>query len=141
MKSLLLIFAILVFTSPIIAQNGTVQVSLTGIENDKGYIQIGIYNTESNFPIFGKEFKGEKIKSKKEGVKYTFNDLPEGDYAIAVWQDKNNNEKMDKNFFGSPTEKYGFSKNIFGLFGPPNFDKVAFKVTNDNVIKLAINLK
>ena len=38
-------------------------------------------------------------------------ELPqEGQYIVAAFQDLNGNGKLDKNFFGVPTEPYGFSK-------------------------------
>ena len=133
---------IMVFATPIFAQNGIVKVTITGIENRDGNVEIGIYNSKEAFPIFGKEIQGAKVKPTKKGsLNYTFENLPDGTYAIAVWHDKNGNQELDKNFFGAPKENYGFSKNIFGTFGPPDFEEVSFEVKNGIVIKLTINLE
>jgi len=48
---------------------------------------------------------------------------------------------MDKNLFGVPKENYGFSKNVFGTFGPPDFEEVSFKVVSGKIVKLTINLE
>ena len=132
----------IVFATPIFAQNGTVKVTVTGIENTDGNVEIGIYNNQENFPAFEKRFQGATIKPANTGsLNYTFENLPDGTYAIAVWHDKNGNQELDKNFFGAPKENYGFSKNIFGTFGPPDFEEVSFEVKNGIVIKLTINLE
>lgn len=43
-------------------------------------------------------------------------------FAIAVFHDENGNGVLDRNRFGIPTERYGFSNNARGLTGPPSFD-------------------
>ena len=132
----------MVFALPIFAQSGIVKVTITGIENTDGNVVIGIYNSKSTFPVFGKEMQGAKVKPTKTGsLNYTFENLPDGTYAIAVWHDENDNQEIDKNLFGAPIENYGFSKNIFGTFGPPDYEEVSFKVANSKVVKLTINLE
>lgn len=140
MKNLFLIIVVLICSAPAFAQNGVVNVHINGIKSTKGYVQIGIFNTKSTFPIFGKQLKAGKVKPNTNGVDYSFKDLPDGTYAIAAWHDKNNNEKIDKNLFGVPKEKYGFSNNVYGMFGPPSFEKVTFQVKNGEVVALTINL-
>ena len=51
-----------------------------------------------------------------------------GTYAVAIYHDENGNKKFDKNFFGLPTEGFGFSNNPGILFGPPDHDEAAFEV-------------
>jgi len=142
MKNLFLAIVVMVFTLPIFTQSGIVKVTITGIENTDGNVVIGIYNSKSTFPVFGKEMQGAKIKPTKTGsLNYTFENLPDGTYAIAVWHDENDNQEMDKNIFGAPKENYGFSKNIFGTFGPPDYEEVLFEVKNGKIVKLTINLE
>ena len=73
-------------------------------------------------------------------MSYTFTDIPTGTYAVAVWHDEDEDKTMNKNLFGAPKENYGFSKNIYGTFGPPNFDEVSFKVNSGKKITLKINI-
>src|SRR5262245_49789263 len=40
------------------------------------------------------------------------NDVPYGDYGVAVFHDENSNGKMDKYVLGIPLEPYGFSNNV-----------------------------
>ena len=142
MKKLLFAIAVTVFATPIFAQSGVVDVTITGIENTDGNVEIGIFNSKSTFAIFGKEIQGAKVKPTKKGsLNYTFENLPNGTYAIAAWHDENGNQKLDKNIFGVPKENYGFSKNIYGIFGPPDFEDVSFKVENGKVVELTIDLE
>ena len=140
MKNLIISFMFLVFATPIFSQTGTIVVKVSGIENNKGIVRIGIYNSESTFPVYGKQFKGAEINAKTAGLSYTFTNIPVGTYAISVWHDEDKDKTMNKNLFGSPKENYGFSRNIYGTFGPPSFKEVSFKLNAGKKMTLKINL-
>jgi uncharacterized protein (DUF2141 family) len=55
-------------------------------------------------------------------VKLIFTGLRPGEYAIKALHDVNGNGDMDYNMLGLPKEPYGFSNNVMGAFGPPDFD-------------------
>ena len=131
----------LVFATPIFAQTGTIVVNVSGIENNTGIIKIGLYNSESTFPTYGDHFKGAEPNANTSGVSYTFTNITTGTYAISVWHDENEDKTMNRNLFGAPKENYGFSKNIYGTFGPPDFDEVSFKVEANKSVNLGINLE
>jgi len=141
MKKLLFSMMVLVLVSPIFAQTGDIVVKVTGIENDKGLIQIGLYNSEASFPVYEKVYKGVFPKANKSGVSYTFTNIPAGTYAVAVYHDENSDKELNKNLFGAPKENYGFSNNKFGTFGPPDFKEVSFKVEAGKKVALSINLE
>jgi len=62
--------------------------------------------------------------------------LPYGRYAIAVYQDLNFNDVLDKSFIGRPTEPYGFSNDARSMFGPPRFEAALFEflAKNDSIM-------
>ncbi|MFT6198181.1 MAG: hypothetical protein ACJAXY_002527, partial [Nonlabens sp.] len=131
MEKIIFTIVALVCTAPIFAQNGLIEVTVRGIQNTEGTIEIGVYDHKSSFLIYGEEIKGARIQPTKKGsLQYIFENLPDGTYAVAVWHDVNANRKIDKNIFGVPKEPYGFSKNVFGPFGPPNFENVSFQIVN-----------
>ena len=55
-------------------------------------------------------------------------DLPNGEWAVVITQDTNNNDKLDKNFIGIPTEPYAFSNNVRPKLAPPDFNDCKFVV-------------
>ncbi|CCG40377.1 DUF2141 domain-containing protein [Magnetospirillum molischianum] len=57
--------------------------------------------------------------------------LPPGRYAIALYQDRNGNDRLDKNMIGVPTEPYGFSNDASAPLGPPDFDQAAFDIVGE----------
>ncbi len=116
-------------------------VKVTNLEAVEGTLYVGWYNEPSDFRINDKAIYREKIEvSNQSEVTIQFSDIPVGDYAIAVFLDENDNYKLDRNLFGIPTEKYGFSNNILPALRPATFEESAFRVSQQEEV-VAINLK
>ena len=124
------------FVSMAYAQTGTINVEISGVEDPKGLMSIGLYSKEKGFPDDGKEYKGTEVEVTGQTVVYTFKDVPFGTYAMAVFHDTNSNGKLDKNFLGIPKEGYAFSNNVFGTFGPPDFKDTSFELSGSKTIKI-----
>jgi uncharacterized protein (DUF2141 family) len=58
----------------------------------------------------------------------TMTGLTPGQYAIKAMQDEDRNGKMDFNWFGMPTEPYGFSNDAKPGLDQPDFDKAAISL-------------
>lgn len=110
-------------------------LKIGGVTESKGQLMIAVYNSEQDFPKHDKShlrivynlknWKKESITIKGLRVGHT--------YALAIYHDENENNKLDKNMFGLPLEKYAFSNNARGTFGPPSFKESSFK--QDSKIK------
>ena len=131
MKNLFL--SLLLSSSLLIANDLTVTV--TKIQGDKGDILIGVYNTnDDSFADVTKCYRKVKLNIDGETISTTFKELPKGIYAVAVIHDKNRNGKIDKNFFGVPTEGYGFSNNHRFIMRGATFKESQFKLDKDKEI-------
>jgi uncharacterized protein (DUF2141 family) len=104
----------------------TLTVLVENAEPGKGRLMIGVFNNESSFP--DDYYAGQMVIATDRTMIVTFTDLPKGLYAVSVYQDSNDNEQLDKNIFGIPKEKYGFSNNA----GRPDYKKCVFDF-NDNM--------
>ena len=116
---------------------GTLTVIVSGLENNKGTVHLGLYNSRENYEGKGKPFRGKIGKIENGKAVFTFDSLSYGEYAIKVYHDENSNGKIDKNFLGIPTESYGFSNNASGTFGPADYDDAKFKF-NQNKMTMEI---
>lgn len=134
----IIIIAILFISGNLMAQTGTIELTVSGINLKKGKnIKIAIYEKVS----FLKDIKIQKIiQSKGKETTIELDDIEIGKYAIAVFQDENSDEKMNTNFMGKPKELSGFSNNAKGSFGPPDFNDASFDVINGKSTKLVIHL-
>ncbi len=113
-------------------------VTVTNIQNSKGKISFGLFRKVDSFPVKGKQFKGVFIDTKKPSTKYTFENLADGQYAVAIFHDENENGIMDKNMFGAPTEAYGFSRNARGTFSAPSFEEAKIDLKENKSIEIWI---
>jgi uncharacterized protein (DUF2141 family) len=112
------------------AQN-KLTVVIDGIEKIEGQILIGVYD-EAGF--MKKPVAGTVKKVEDETVTIIFDSIALGEYGLSVFQDENNNYKLDTGMFGIPTEKYGFSNNAKGKMGPPAFKDCMIKVEEEDLV-------
>ncbi|HEY3278050.1 MAG TPA: DUF2141 domain-containing protein [Syntrophorhabdaceae bacterium] len=124
---------LLALIGQVAAQDGaTLKVSVSGFQNDKGDAKISIFNSKESFAAGDTGFRAAVLPIKGGKAEWVLSGLPYGTYAIKIYHDENGNGKLDKNSFGMPKEKYGFSNNARGSFGPPGYDQVAFTFNNTN---------
>ncbi len=115
----------------------SITVTVSGINNLEGEISIGLFQGAESYPK-GDVIAGTFVRADNETITYTFENIPEGVYAIAIYHDENSNQKMDSNFLHIPKEGYAFSNNVFGTFGPPKFEKAKFGVKEDTTLEIKI---
>ena len=64
--------------------------------------------------------------------------LAPGPKAVRLYHDENGNGKLDTNFFGIPTEGYGFSNNPRSRFGEPSLEDRLFELRSDTTIHVRL---
>ena len=124
---LFLIFSILAFSAPV-TDNITVTIEISGLRSNVGMILLDLRDAD-NVPVKGCT---SAIQDQKSVV--VIRDLQKGLYSFRYFHDENENNKLDKYWFGAPREGYGFSNNAGGKFGPPAFRQTLFTLNSDTVI-------
>jgi len=105
---------------------------------DKGSVYLGLYDKKLGFLKEDAAFANAKVKATGNKVSYTFKNLPVGEYAVAVYQDVNNNGKCDRNMIGYPTEGFGFSKNYRPKLSAPTFNEVKIAVKQSTKASISL---
>ncbi|MCX7954355.1 MAG: DUF2141 domain-containing protein [Bacteroidales bacterium] len=135
-----LCFLVFLFSFNLYSQN--VEVIITNIRSTKGQIIIKAYKDNKSFqdnqPY--STYKVNKNQMQKGTITITINLTP-GIYGLALLDDENNNNTMDYNFFGIPTEGFGFSNYYLNKMAKPNFDEFKFTVTPNQVTQVKIKIK
>ena len=99
------------------------RIHVDGLRNSVGVVGSIIFKSPDGWPE-------DKSKSFRHGptpiaegerqAVVVWDNLPAGDYAVAVIHDENRNAKLDRNFLGIPKEGFGFANNPHvGLSAPP----------------------
>lgn len=134
MKFFLLILSLSMFVISLSAQEkkATITVELKNMKVE-GTVYLTLYNKDEGYPVdstkaFAKNMK--KVTAVTEKV--VFKDIPFGTYAVSVWHDQNDNQKMEQSLIGIPKEGMGVSNDAKGKMGPPKFKDAKFVIDKEN---------
>ncbi len=102
-------------------------IKVEGLREAKGQLMVFVYDNADDFPTKRDRAKySKKIPVSGASMEVVFDAVPAGTYGVAVYHDENMNDKMDRSWYGMPTEGYGASNDAKGSFGPPKFDDAKF---------------
>jgi uncharacterized protein (DUF2141 family) len=121
-------------------QNSQLILTVENVSSPNGVVRVLLFKGKDGFPDNAdKAFRSASAPIDGNKAVFKFENLPEGEYAISTFHDSQNKGEIRTNAFGIPRDGYGFSNDVMGNFGPPAFEKAAFKVaagTNNVSIKL-----
>jgi len=137
MHTVLTYFTILLTSFFLQAQN-TIEVSMTGFENNDGKAMVGLFIEEETFLREPKITLSSEIVNHKSEV--TFTDVPDGIYAISVYHDENDNNKLDLIMGVLPKEDNGTSNNPESVLGPPKWKDSIFEIKGGEVKSFNITI-
>lgn len=104
-------------------------IHVTGFRNNKGKAGGVVFASPAGWP-------DDRSKAVVHGgftitdrqVTETFQ-IPPGRYGIVVIHDENENQRLDRNFFGIPKEGFGFANNPRIIFSAPSWRAASTAVT------------
>lgn len=108
-------------------ERGLLQIEIDNVQPGKGMIWVGLYHSESDFLNKEKAILRGVVAGDSAHMTIQIPDLPYGPYAMAIFQDENNNGKLDRNLFGIPAEPFAFSRPPQSKFRLPRFEEIQFE--------------
>jgi len=130
MKYLIFVFLLLI-TSFALSQDYHLSVKIEGFTSDDGKILYTVFSGKEGFP-------NSPEKAIKSGIAHIENgeadislELPNGEYAVMVFHDEDDNNELKTNWIGMPKEGVGNSNNHKGI---PSYKKSVFKLSEDKSI-------
>ena len=119
-------------------QTYDLSVTITGLKSTDGGIQIGLYNNKNSFPLVDGQYRLFYFSVKDFSGTYTIKDLPVGEYAVAIFHDKNSDMICNTNFLGIPKEGFGFSKNFKPKLSSPDFEDCKIDLNSNLIIAIKL---
>jgi uncharacterized protein (DUF2141 family) len=113
-------------------------ITITDIKSNEGKMQISVYNKKESFPLVDKQYRLFYFDVNGFSGIYTIRDLPAGEYAVAIFHDKNSDRICNTNFLGVPKEGFGFSENFKPRFSAPTFNDCHFDLNSNMSIKIKL---
>ncbi|MCY2975578.1 MAG: DUF2141 domain-containing protein [Planctomycetota bacterium] len=102
-------------------------VEVAGFDSKQGDCLVAIYDSSTSFNKIDQSIIRESKKIEGDSIQFEFAIFGNKPIAIAAFHDENRNGMLDKNAFGIPMERYGFSNNPPSAFGPPSFNAAAIQ--------------
>jgi uncharacterized protein (DUF2141 family) len=130
------LFLILVFLGMSFASSATLKIVVTDIQVGKGNVVVEVYGNDKDF--IKNPLKAQTIIATANSMDFSF-DIPDGIYAVMIYQDINENKKLDRRMIGIPKEPYGLSNNYTPHFGPPKFEDCKFKLVNETTLTIKLH--
>jgi len=135
-RKLLLLCVLLLVVESLFAGNIHTIIEINVVTVNGGLVYVAVYSNENDYKN-ETAFVNFILQPENVNLKY-FLDLPEGEYVVSVFQDKNGDEKLNAGLFGIPSEHIG--KTNYNLKGAPgDFSKLKVPVNNTSQ-KLIVNM-
>ncbi|HSG67111.1 MAG TPA: DUF2141 domain-containing protein [Bacteroidales bacterium] len=122
---------------------GQLRITVNNIHPLEGEIYVAIYDHPEQYMDEEAAVFRKIVPAESESETIVFTAVPDGKYAVAIFQDLNGNGMLDLKLAGIPKEPFGFSNDARGKTGPPKFDQASFDFADemDINIKLVNNAK
>ncbi|MCH1930377.1 DUF2141 domain-containing protein [Shewanella sp. A25] len=137
-KAVSLLFTCIGLACPASAQS--LNVTLSGLQSDQGKLVVRVYNSDKQWlsdkpnEIYKLHTINLKDQVKDEKLEFSL-DLPDGDYALSVFQDKDEDGALKSNWIGIPREPVAISNNAKGSMGAPEFKDAKFQIAGQPVLQ------
>ncbi|MBL8201348.1 MAG: DUF2141 domain-containing protein [Chromatiales bacterium] len=135
--------ALLTGTTALAADDANLRVVATNVKSDQGKIFVWVYDKKDDW--LSDRYRTQKavaVAGNRNGDRVTVELLlPAGEYALSIFQDVNDDGKLERNFIGIPKEPAGLSNNLRPKFGPPKYKDAKFAVTVGTVTEQKIELQ
>jgi uncharacterized protein (DUF2141 family) len=136
LRKLFFLCGLLLAVESLFADNIHTAIEINGVTVNGGLIYVAVYSNENDYKS---ETAFAKFILQPDNSSLTYSlDLPEGEYVVSAYQDKNGDEKLNSGFFGMPSEPVG--KTNYNLRGAPGgFNKLRAPINRAST-RLIINM-
>ncbi|KUM42653.1 DUF2141 domain-containing protein [Pseudomonas sp. EpS/L25] len=122
MKSLLLVSGLCLSG---LLQAAELQVRVETVDGSGGHLLLAVFASEDAWKEHKSPVAQAHVAARPGAQEQRF-ELPPGRYAVSVIHDSNDNQQLDTNFIGMPTEQYGYSNNPPLRMRMATFEECAF---------------
>lgn len=121
----------------LLAQIVKTNIVVSNIQAGKGSVVLSIYDKKENF--FKTALMTRTQKAEKPILIFTFS-VPPGTYAIAIFQDLDDDGKLKLGWFNIPKEPVGLGNNFKPGWSKPTFENCAVSIVGkDTTFSIKLN--
>ncbi len=128
LKTRILLTSMFLFCAlPVTAELSSLKVTVVDAATTTGTIEVTLFNSTESFLNDAFLQQDGKVAENGEFVA-DFAGLEEGEYAVVVVHDENDNGVYDSGFLGFGAEGLGYSNNVRFYLGRPDFEDVKLSI-------------
>ena len=113
-------------------------IIIQGVEHEKGKIDVKIYTDQKSFLKEELAVESTRKKPTKGKTIIPLSKAHEGQIAIVVYHDEDDNGELKTGFLWQPKEGFAFSNN-YTPKGPPKFMKAAIELFHGELVVIELN--
>lgn len=113
------------------AERATLVINLTNVPDEAILVATAIFRDKSSFMTEeGASHSGKTMlpEERTGTAQIVLKDVVVGEYAVSVLADRDGDERMTLNFFGLPSEYFGFGNDARVVLSLPSFESALVKV-------------
>ncbi len=134
-----LVFTLVTISNSYCQPKHTIEVMVTNIVDIQGTIYLGLYDNSDSFKNKTMAIDSVIITPNSDKIKIKLENVESGEYAIAIYQDINNNGKLDTGKLKIPQEPVGISNHSnLKRIGIPTYDKAKIKINGDTTVSIPL---
>ncbi len=131
--ALALALTVLALTAtPLRAWSADLELKVENVKSTVGDLRVALYASAADYRKIA--VRQVQVAAGSNPISIRIPGLAAGDYAIALFHDRNGNEKLDSNMMGIPTEPYGFSGAARSLMAPATWEQAKFSLAADGAV-------
>ncbi|HBE71984.1 MAG TPA: hypothetical protein DDW52_27915 [Planctomycetaceae bacterium] len=111
------------------------QLVINGVERGAGPVRVAVFQSAAGFPSPQSASERFTLDANESSLSATL-ERQTGSFAVAAFQDLNNDGQLNRSAFGVPKEPFGFSGQPAKSLGPPSFQNAAVSAGQPATIKL-----
>ena len=132
------LFILLIFLLYSVAALSHSTIIIKEVEHEDGFIDVKVYDNKDNFLDEEKAVESIRKKPTIGETIISLSKIHEGNFAVVVYHDENNDNKLNTGFFWRPKEGYAFSNNYIPK-GPPSYNKAEIQIIHDKKVYITLN--
>jgi uncharacterized protein (DUF2141 family) len=138
--SIAVLITTVMLLTPIFAQAQLAKLTVTvnGLNPTTGSVEVSVFNAEETF-MQSPFLQQSQAVDENEQLEFEFAGLLDGDYAIVVVHDENDNGLLDTGFLGFGGESFAYSNDATSFLGRPSFESAKVSV-GETDLTIEINL-
>ena len=115
-------------------------VVVGNLRSGDGQVRIALWSNPETFATEDTALAEASQAARLGDMRFTFQGLPPGRYAVVAYHDENGNGGFDQTWIGLPDEGLGFSNGAWIGLGAPSFEEAAVEITQIQRI-IVVNLR